>query len=233
MNLAAFYDAYWQKHGDSFDGQRLALLAKHVRPGERVLQVDCGPGVLAALLTEKGARVVATELSGEGARRAHARGIAIARADLDGGGGLPFPDASFEAVVCDSRMEHGIDFNHYLDECVRVLKPGGRFVLSVPNTAHWRCRWWLLRGRFPYHAGTPTDWTHLRFFTLPDLRALWAKRGVELTSAEGTASLWAEALYPAWMRRGPIASLYLRLTRLWPSLFARDLVLVGHKRGTP
>ena len=231
MNLAAFYDAYWQKHGDAFDKQRLALLAKHVKPGERVLQVDCGPGVLASLLAEKGARVAATELSGEGARRARARGVDIVRADLDDGG-LPFPSDSFEAVVCDSRMEHGIDFNRYLDECVRVLKPDGRFILSIPNTAHWRCRWWLLRGHFPYRAGTPTDWTHLRFFTLPEMRALWAEHGVQLLSTEGTASLWAEALYPAWMRQGRMAGLYLHLTRLRPSLFARDLVLVGRKRGS-
>ncbi len=229
MNLAALYDAYWEKYGDSFDPQRLAMLARHVQPGDTVLQVDCGPGVLAQMLMEKGARVVATELSGGGTRRARARGVAIAQADMDNGN-LPFPSSSFTVVVCDSRMEHGIDFAHYLDECVRVLKPGGRFIISVPNTAHWRCRWWLLTGRFPYRVGTPTDWTHLRFFTLPDMRALWAQRGVELIHVAGTASLWAEALYPAWMRRRRASSLYLRLTRAWPSLFARDLVLVGRKR---
>lgn len=229
MNLAALYDTYWEKYGDSFDPQRLAMLARYVQPGDTVLQVDCGPGVLAQMLTEKGARVVATELSSGGTRRARARGVVIARVDMDNGD-LPFPSSSFAVVVCDSRMEHGIDFGHYLDECVRVLKPGGRFIISVPNTAHWRCRWWLLTGRFPYRVGTPTDWTHLRFFTLPDMRALWAQRGVELIHVGGTASLWVEALYPAWLRRGRAAGLYLRLTRAWPSLFARDLVLVGRKR---
>jgi methionine biosynthesis protein MetW len=229
MNLAAFYDTYWHKHGDSFDRQRLAMLARHVEPDETVLQVDCGPGVLAQLLTEKGAQVTATELSAEGTRRARARQVDIARVDLDSGN-LPFPPASFDVVVCDSRMEHGVDFGHYLDECARVLKTGGKFIMSVPNIAHWRCRWWLLRGGFPYRAGTPTDWTHLRFFTLPDMRALWAQRTVELTEVEGTASLWAESLYPRWMRQGQIAKVYGRLTALRPSLFARDLVLVGRKR---
>ena len=228
MNLAALYDAYWEKNGESFDPQRLALMAKHVQPGDSVLQVDCGPGVLAQMLAENGTRVIATELSWGGARGARARGVAITHVDMDNEN-LPFPPASFDVVVCDSRMEHGIDFGHYLDECVRVLKAGGRFIISVPNTAHWRCRWWLLTGRFPYRAGTPTDWTHLRFFTLPDMRALWAQRDITLTVVTGTASLWAEALYPVWMRQGQAAKLYQRLTRTWPSLFARDLVLVGRK----
>ncbi len=47
MDFAAYYDAYWREKGDTFDRRRLALLARYVRSGERVLQVDCGPGVLA------------------------------------------------------------------------------------------------------------------------------------------------------------------------------------------
>ena len=230
MNFAALYDIYWQEHGDAFDRQRLNLLARHLATDELILQVDCGPGTLAEQLAEKGAKVTATELSGEGARRARKRGVNITRANMDTGN-LPFPDQSFQAVVCDSRMEHGVRFEHYLDEVVRVLQTGGKIVMSIPNIAHWRCRWWLLRGRFPYVAGTPTDWTHIRFFTLWDMQRLWQERGIQIVVTDGSASLWVDGLYPKWMRYGGVARIYTRLTHTWPSLFARDLVLVGRKSG--
>ena len=112
----------------------------------------------------------------------------------------------------------------------RVLRPNGRLILLLPNTAHWRMRWWLLRGRFPYLANTPTDWLHLRFFTLPDIRLLLAARGIVITETDGSASLWVRDLYPAFLRKGLAARAYTRLARRWPALFARDIIVVGRKK---
>lgn len=230
MDFEAFYDAYWQQQGDTFDRRRQKLLLRHIRPGERVLQVDCGPGVLARRLLDLGARVVGTDLSTEALRRARARGIAVYQVNLDRQP-LPFADGSFDVVLSDSQLEHRVDYVHYLDECVRVLRhPGGRLVLCVPNAAHWRVRWWLLRGRFPYVADTPTDWLHLRFFTLHELRRLLAERGVQIELADGYHSLWVRGLYPDWLRHRWPARLYEWLTHRWPTLFARDLVIVGRKK---
>lgn len=230
MDFQAYYDAYWQQQGDTFDARRQDMLVRHVRPGDALLQVDCGPGVLAARLQALGATVVGTDLSGEALRRARARGVPVQQVDLDREP-LPFADARFDVVLSDSQLEHRVDFDHYLDECARVLRPGGRLLLCIPNTAHWRVRWWLLRGRFPYAANTPTDWLHLRFFTLPGLHALLADRGLELASVAGYPSLWVRALYPAWLGQGWPARAYEALTRLRPSLFARDLMLVAVKSG--
>ena len=55
MDLRAYYDAYWSQADDTFDHDRLALLEKHIQPGERVFELDCGPGVLAAKMRDKGA----------------------------------------------------------------------------------------------------------------------------------------------------------------------------------
>ena len=113
---------------------------------------------------------------------------------------------------------------------MRVLRPGGRLILLLPNTAHWRVRWWLLRGRFPYVANTPTDWLHLRFFTLADARQLLAARGIVVEGVDGSASLWVKDLYPAFLRRGLAARVYTQLARRRPSLFARDFIVVGRKQ---
>lgn len=228
MDFEAFYDAYWQQQGDQFDHRRQSLLTRYVRPGDQVLQVDCGPGVLAARLMDLGAQVTGTDLSAEAVRRAQARGVSASQVNLDRQP-LPFAAASFDVVVSDSQIEHRVDYAHYLDECARVLRPGGRLVLCVPNAAHWRVRWWLLRGHFPYAEHTPTDWLHLRFFALPDLRRLLHQRGLAIDQVSGSASLWVRGLYPAWLRRGLAARVYEALTRRRPTLFGRDLVLLAHK----
>jgi len=229
MDFEAFYDAYWQQQGDSFDARRQSKLLRTIQPGQRVLQVDCGPGVLARRLVDLGAQVIGTDLSAEAVRRARDRDIAAYQVNLDRDP-LPFPAEQFDVVLSDSQIEHRVDFARYLNECVRVLKPGGQLVLCVPNTAHWRVRWWLLRGRFPYLADTPTDWLHLRFFTLPDLRRLLAERGVTIEQVDGSASLWVQALYPPWLRRRLPARAYEWLTRRRPTLFGRDLILVARKQ---
>jgi len=229
MDFVSFYDAYWRDKGDRVDRNRLELLARHIRPGERVLQVDCGPGWLPEMMIARGAQVVATDLSHVAVERARARGVDARQFDIDGGP-LPFATDAFDVVVSDSQLEHRFDYEHALDEMTRVLRPGGRLILLLPNTAHWRVRLWLLRGRFPYVANTPTDPLHLRFFTLPDARALLARRGLTIEQADGSASLWVRGFYPAWLGRGLAARLYARLARRWPALFARDFILVARKR---
>lgn len=232
MDFVSYYDRYWERKGDRVDRQRLELLAGYVQVGERVLQVDGGPGWLAEMLQGRGALVTMTDLSNVAVAQAQARGVTAQTCDIDVGP-LPFDDAMFDVVVSDSQLEHRFDPDHALDEITRVLRPEGRLILLLPNTAHWRVRWWLLRGRFPYVANTPTDWLHLRFFTLPDIRAQLAARGFVVTETDGSASLWVKGLYPAFLRRGLAAKVYTRLARRWPGLFARDFIVVARKIGRP
>lgn len=234
MDFVKFYDAYWQQKGDAdtrVDQGRLALLAAYAQPGESALQVDGGPGWLAKMMADRGARVVMTDLSHVAVERARKRGVDARQCEIDANP-LPFEDACFDIVVCDSQLEHRFDPDHALDEMARVLRPGGRLILLLPNTAHWRVRWWLLTGRFPTVQHTPTDWLHIRFFTLSDMRPLLQKRRIAIESVDGSASLWVKGLYPFWLRRGLAAKGYTRLARRWPSLFARDFIVVGRKLPT-
>jgi methionine biosynthesis protein MetW len=234
MDLSLYYDAYWQRVGDRCDVNRLQLLLAYVQPGERVLEVDCGPGVLARMMMDKGALVEATEMSREAVQRAREKGVPVQHVDLDAQDGrLPYPDNAFDTVVSNSAIEHRFFHEKHLDECVRVLKPGGRLILCLPNIAHWRCRLWLLAGRFPYVRNSPTDPSHLRFFTVYEARKLCQERGVVVERVDGSASLWVPGFYPGWLRRPPLDRLYTWLARHYPGLFARDFILVGRKGASP
>ncbi len=228
MNLAEYYDEYWRAHGDNFDLGRLQMIAERVNQGDDVLEVDCGPGVLAAMLATRGATVQGTDLSGVAVQRAIDKGIPCRRVDLDSEP-LPFADHSFGTVVSNSAIEHRFFSEKSLAECIRVLKPGGRFIICLPNTAHWICRLWLLFGRFPYVRNSPLDETHLRFFTVHEGRALCAKHGARVVATDGYASLWVRGFYPRLFRWPPVATVYNRLARTRPSLFARDFILICRK----
>ncbi|MFH1085736.1 MAG: class I SAM-dependent methyltransferase [Chloroflexota bacterium] len=230
MDLATYYDDYWRHADDTFDHERLELLAKHVAVGQRVIEVDCGPGVLAAKLRDRGANVVATDLSLVAVERARAKGIPCTQVDLDTQR-LPFADGAFDVVVSNSAIEHRFFPERHLDECARVLKPGGRLILCLPNVAHLLCRWWLLWGRFPYLPNSPTDAMHLRFFTVVEGIALCRQRGIRVTAVDGSASLWARDFYPPLWRKHRLRPLIAWLAHVWPALFGRDFVLVGCKEG--
>ncbi|NDV63043.1 class I SAM-dependent methyltransferase [Puniceicoccales bacterium CK1056] len=52
---------------------------------------------------------------------------------LEEGGMLPFPDAAFEAVFSVFVLEHAVYPNRFIDESMRVLKPGGTWILLCPD----------------------------------------------------------------------------------------------------
>ncbi len=74
------------------------------------------------------------------ARRLH--GSALAGTDTLGKDGrLPYEDARFDAVVSMDVIEHLVDPLPWLNEALRVLKPGGVLFLTTPNYASRSLRW--------------------------------------------------------------------------------------------
>ncbi|MBC7261803.1 MAG: class I SAM-dependent methyltransferase [Chloroflexi bacterium] len=230
MNLVELYDAYWRNAVDTFDMERLNLIASRVSRGENVLEVDCGPGVLAKLMQQRGAKVTGTDLSIVAVERARAKGIEAYQVDVDTEP-LPFADASFDTVVSNSMIEHRFFPERSFDECVRVLRPGGKFIVCLPNIGHWICRWWIITGRFPYVQNSPTDMLHLRFFTVSEVKKICRLRGLRVLEVDGSPSLWAKEFYPALVRSRYFRRVYSWLAHRWPSLFARDFVVVCRREG--
>lgn len=120
---------------------KMAAVRRHLdglAPGTRVLDAGCGEGVLvqdyAGRLEIEG---VDPNCSGDRIRT----GSVTA---------LPWPDGSFEQVLCLDVLEH-LAFDEQgaaLGEIFRVLSPGGTALLSVPNLAHLQSRaHFLLKGR--------------------------------------------------------------------------------------
>jgi ubiquinone/menaquinone biosynthesis C-methylase UbiE len=104
-------------------------IATHLPPGSAILEVAPGPGYLAIELARRGYRVTGLDISHSFVRiasaNAHQAGVA---ADFRHGdvARMPFPDASFDFVVCVAAFKNFPRPVAALDEIYRVLRPGGR-----------------------------------------------------------------------------------------------------------
>jgi SAM-dependent methyltransferase len=136
--LAARGALYWAERtaaGRRRRTLRTALLvaAADLKDGARVLEVGCGIGdYTLGLAAHTEARITSIDIAPglvihAGARRpAHDR---FAAADIEA---LPFPAATFDAVVGNAVLHH-LRFESAVPEMLRVLKPGGRFCFAEPN----------------------------------------------------------------------------------------------------
>jgi SAM-dependent methyltransferase len=109
----------------------------HVTPGMRVLETACGTGIVTRRLLDRiggHGSLVATDLN--------EAMIAQGRVHIPAGAGrvewqpadatkLPFPDGSFDAVVCQFGLMFFPDKTAGVREAFRVLKPGGRYLFNV------------------------------------------------------------------------------------------------------
>jgi SAM-dependent methyltransferase len=118
--------------------------------GKEVLDVACGAGYGSALLAHKCQRVTGVDISADAIEHAKVRYAALASLEFRQGdcAALPFPDASFDAVVSFETIEHIEAQERFLDEMGRVLRPEGLLILSSPNRPEYSER----RGfANPYH----------------------------------------------------------------------------------
>jgi ubiquinone/menaquinone biosynthesis C-methylase UbiE len=112
------------------------LEAARLQPGERVLDVACGTGVVTRLAAERvGASGAVAGLDVTPAMLAVARresppGVRWYEASAES---MPLPDASFDVVLCQMGLQFVADKPAALREMRRVLAPGGRALLSVPG----------------------------------------------------------------------------------------------------
>lgn len=187
--------------------RRVGALA--LAPGASILDAPCGTGDLAAALRDRGYTVSAADLDPAAAARLPG---SFRLADLTQR--LPWPDASFDAVLSVEGIEHLENPFAYLREIHRVLKPGGTLVLTTPNIASVRSRVRFFGSGFFHHDPRPLREAsrhplhHIALMTFAELRYALQTSGFHLIEAGHTHIKPASYLY-AWL--APCAWLYTRI----------------------
>ena len=186
--LRGRYEA-WHRNLDVNEGANEPwhrLVKVHLEPGRdlvgrRVLEIGCGRGGFTCWLARHPARpvvLVAADIAATAIEKGRAFAlqeklswIAWEVCDIHA---ICHPDSSFDTVISCETVEHVHDPRRTLREISRVLKPGGRLFLSVPNYCGsmglYRA-YLMLRGRKYTEVGQPIN----RLTLLPVTRR-WIKR---------------------------------------------------------
>jgi 2-polyprenyl-3-methyl-5-hydroxy-6-metoxy-1,4-benzoquinol methylase len=108
-----------------------------IRPGERVLDIGCGDGFWSRQIAERGAEVVGIDPSEKGVARANqVNRLPGTEYRLVNAEQMDFADGSFDKVVSMCVIEHFHDEDRVLEHVARVLRPGGRLVLSADSLSN-------------------------------------------------------------------------------------------------
>jgi methionine biosynthesis protein MetW len=158
----------------------LALIAAHVAPGARVLDVGCGDGSLLEALRGKGCDARGMEIDPGDVEACVAKGLSVIQGDADAD--LEFyPDQSFDYAILSETLQTMMRPAKVLDELLRISRHA---VVSFPNFAHWRVRLSLLTGgRMPVTRLLPVAWyetPNIHHVTIADFLALLAERGITM-----------------------------------------------------
>ncbi len=224
--FARFEHEGWERASSAYDRSfgRLtpqsadALLdAAGVNDKSRLVDVCCGPGMVAGAATARGARVTGLDFS--------AAAITLARSRVDGAEfiegdaqALPFDDAEFDGAVCGFGLIHLPDAARGLAEMVRVVRPGGRIAVSVWEPPSPGNGFGLLYDSIRAHADLNVDLPHgPDFFQFSD-----DTRMTELLRDAGLQDIGLERAPQFWVFNGEHA---LHDELLESTVRARGLIL--------
>jgi SAM-dependent methyltransferase len=136
-------------------GRHLRFLAKY--PCLKIVGIDKNTGALREALT-----------SLENMPDALSKDYLVSEADINS---LPFADTSFDCVICSEVLEHIPDHEAAAKELIRILKPDGTLVISVPRYYSEKLCWLLSSDYYHSEGG------HIRIYRKNELKEMLMKQG--------------------------------------------------------
>lgn len=232
LNVKNYYEQYWIGIGEYSRGlgpRTLRALETQIRLTSHVLEVGCGPGcTVGRWSVGRCAEYIGVDISENAVR--DARKLGLDARVVEDASCLPFDDSSFDVVICLEVLEHLFQPHLAAREMLRVLRPGGVLIATVPNLIHWRHRLLFLRGGWdpggdPLSLQEPWRDPHIRFFTVQILSRMLKLVGFTRVCIVGEE--------PERVRRIPLIRRLLvnpRYAGFFPTSLSRNLVAIGFKQ---
>jgi 2-polyprenyl-3-methyl-5-hydroxy-6-metoxy-1,4-benzoquinol methylase len=151
----------------------LDLLQAPERGGSQMVDVGCGACQMARLARDRGWEVTAVDAVPSNLDHARAFGFEAVQADFNAS--LPLPNDAFDHAMMVEVIEHIVNAEHLVGELGRIVKRGGRVLMTTPNNAYYKRRIRALQGKPPDDEGY-----HFRFFVKGRLSAMFEQRGFRL-----------------------------------------------------
>lgn len=156
------------------------VIARWIKPGERVLDLGCGDGALLKFLqTERGIRGYGVDNDPENLLACVRNGVNVLQFDLEKGL-AGFEDDSFDHVIMSLSLQA---VRHTVKALKEMLRVGHEAVVSFPNFGYRSHRQAIAEGHMPVSETLPHQWfnsPNVRFFTISDFEKLCAECGFEI-----------------------------------------------------
>jgi SAM-dependent methyltransferase len=176
----------------------------------RILDVGAGEGYLCQLLQERGYQVEACDYLQDIFK---VPGVPFHKADLNHA--IPLPDNTYDAIVSIEVLEHLENHVRFIQECLRVTRPGGLAIFTTPNILSLPSRWHFFLYGTTDCAPRPLDPTlkeyymqHINPIGLDQILFLVERFGGELVELT-TNRIRRSARLPVFLLR-PLLALALR-----------------------
>lgn len=178
-------NAYYESSGflvRAIEQRRLNIIRSMMssRPGERILEVGCGGGHVLQLFRD--AKLTGVDVSGEMLAKAEKNLRGYDATLLKGNiAELGLESDSFDGIVCTEVLEHVMDPEAILEQIQRLVRPGGRVVITFPNDNLINGLKGVIRksGLTAIPPFTRINWGgdhyHFHIWSVPEMRALLAK----------------------------------------------------------
>jgi predicted SAM-dependent methyltransferase len=211
----------------SVGGDRVERVNNYIRDNEVVLDVGCNDGAIAEMMRKKTPFVFAADFP-EVIAIAKKKFKTLSCLGFDASRKFPIADKSVDAVTASEIIEHIVDDVAFLKECYRVLKPGGKLIISTPNFGFIRDRIWLLKG---YYQDNPM---HVHLYTFDNIRLKFQAVGFVNLIEEGyhynlnSNGIWSN-FRQHWKMIGRQHALWFLLENILPKTFKAGIVICAHR----
>ena len=127
------YKGLLAAHDEAYLRHYVELVTRYAPPGSKILDLGCGNGISARLINQAGHDVVGTDISPLFLQEARAWENRQLRYQVCDVLELPFETQAFDVICSNELIEHLPDVETALVEMTRVVRKGGKIVLSGPN----------------------------------------------------------------------------------------------------
>jgi len=120
---------YYGKYGSNAD---FLISGLKLKAGDKILDIGCGTGAFLSDIRKKikNIKCYGIDISKDAISLNKDKNISLLQADMEN---LPYKNNSFSAIFSLGTVEHSPNTEKILKEVYRVLKPGGRVLITVPN----------------------------------------------------------------------------------------------------
>lgn len=149
----------------------------------RVLDIGCADGSLGKGLQSLGMEVVGVDVNAQACKKAEGVLDKVFPVDIENSS-LPFSAGYFDCILFADILEHLRNPQEVLKKYSFYLSDNGVVIGSIPNIRYYKIIIRLLRGSWDYMDGGILDRSHLRFFTLINIKEMFQEAGFNIERIE-------------------------------------------------